>query len=137
MIPFFIGSDNNYYTKGTLAHFLDTREIASGEPTVNNLPESINPFELLQESLFRDRLSVVRIDCDELMEVPDFRNIDKILQFCVPVDNFLVVWVKLPVYDEIPQVTISETITDPIPSITGVSDNHTISNQEGISFTEI
>lgn len=134
---FFIGSDDQYYTKGTLAHFLDTRDVAYGEPTQSTLPVTINPFDLLKESVFKDRLSIIRIDCDELIDVPDLKNIDKILSFCVPVDNFLIVWVKLPVFEELVQTSSSETSSEPIPSIAGASDQHTITNQEVISATEI
>lgn len=134
---FFIGDDDNYYTKGTLAHFLDTRDVAYGEPTSSTLPATVNPFELLKNSVFQDRLAIIRIDCDELIDVPDLKNIDKILSFCVPVDNFLIVWVKLPVFEELVQTTSVETTDVPILAIDAASEQHTITNQEVISVTEI
>jgi hypothetical protein len=51
---------------GTLAHMLDKRRQPEGEPTKNNLPDTINPLRFLIENALRNNVFIVRIDVPAL-----------------------------------------------------------------------
>lgn len=51
---------------GTLAHLLDKRRRAAGEPTADNLPKEINPLRFLVENVLRNNVFVVRINVSAL-----------------------------------------------------------------------
>lgn len=46
---------------GTLAHLLDKRKNPDGEPTANNLPQTINPLKFLVENVLRNNVFLVQI----------------------------------------------------------------------------
>lgn len=51
---------------GTLAHFLDRRTQRVGEPTASHLPNTINPLELIAQTVLRNNTSLVTIDVQQL-----------------------------------------------------------------------
>ena len=55
----YIVKDGVIYRKGTLAHFLDEREISIGEPDKNCLPKEINPFWLVYKNLLQNNCEII------------------------------------------------------------------------------
>lgn len=53
--------DNKIYRKGTLAHFLDKRAIPEGEPTADDLPETINPFKFVRTNLLSNNCTIIKL----------------------------------------------------------------------------
>lgn len=47
--------------RGTLAHYLDLREVMVGEPTATMLPRTINPLKFLIENILRNNAYIVRV----------------------------------------------------------------------------
>lgn len=46
----YVFKDNHtVWTKSTLAHALDARDVSNGEPTVSNLPNKVNFFECIKD----------------------------------------------------------------------------------------
>ena len=62
----YIFKDGKVYRKGTLAQFLDKREIAEGEPTKNDLPETINPFKFMMSNLLGNNCSIIKLKHSEM-----------------------------------------------------------------------
>jgi hypothetical protein len=50
---------SSYVRKATLAHLLDTREAAIDEPTVANLPTTINPYRFLIDNVLHKNTTIV------------------------------------------------------------------------------
>ncbi len=61
---FIIDSDGKARYKSTLAHSLDTRNLSIGEPNRRDLPEAVNPLEMLLRVL-GGHLTIVKVrdDC--------------------------------------------------------------------------
>lgn len=58
---------DTYYRKGTLAHWLDTRPEAVGEPSAANMPATINPLQFLIKNVLRNNFAIVRIRAAEML----------------------------------------------------------------------
>lgn len=59
--------DNVVYKKGTLAHFLDKRDISIGEPKEEDLPTKVNPFYLVYEQLLKNNCSIIMLQHSEMV----------------------------------------------------------------------
>lgn len=67
----YIIKDNVVYRKGTLAHFLDTRDLSINEPTEAFLPKSVNPFSLLYEELLKNNCAIIILQHSEMQYPSD------------------------------------------------------------------
>lgn len=54
--------DGKFYRRGTLAQWLDSRNVAVDEPRVAHLPNSINPLQFLLSSVMAPNTCVIYID---------------------------------------------------------------------------
>ncbi len=62
----YIFKDGKVYRKGTLAQFLDNREISNGEPTQDDLPKTINPFKFVMSNLLGNNCSIIKLKHSEM-----------------------------------------------------------------------
>lgn len=62
----YIIKNDKLYRKGTLAHFLDKREISIEEPTELALPKTINPFKFIKENLLQNNCSIIKLKHSEM-----------------------------------------------------------------------
>lgn len=84
----------------TLAETLDTRTIKEGQPTAENLPETMNPFGFLVENLFRYGTLLVSIKAEGVD--PDAAGLDKLsyVKRLMPPHSTMLLFVELPSIEE-------------------------------------
>ena len=82
------------YRRATLAHRLDTREIAIGEPTSGYLPTTVNPLQLLLSLCGRSSTAVVRIKVAGLRDASRLHYLRE-LRRTLPSHVFFVVVLEL------------------------------------------
>lgn len=62
----YIIKDNKVYRKGTLAHFLDKRAVSIEEPTAEDLPTTVNPFEFVRNNLLKNNCVIIKLKHSEI-----------------------------------------------------------------------
>lgn len=62
----YIIKDGKYYCKGTLAHYLDKRNLSIEEPTASALPSTINPYQFMMENLLKNNCVVIKLKHSEM-----------------------------------------------------------------------
>lgn len=78
---------------GTLAHILDRREQATDEPTIDDLPQNINPMRFLIENVLRNNVFVVRIVVAALgVDALNLHNIRHLRRLIPPQTAMIVVF---------------------------------------------
>lgn len=106
-MDYIIRDDGTVWRKSTLAHALDKRSISYGEPAASNLPETVNPYQIIS-ALFGNHLCTIQI-----------KNEDESLIHClpllstlVPAGDAVIVFRELPKADDIfIRSNITETVT--------------------------
>lgn len=101
-MDFYIKNDE-YYRKGTLAQYLDTRAISYGEPGVADLPKTINPFELIIKGTAGENLAFIVLDQSAFNEPFPLEVLNTVLKYCVPRERVVVPFIRLS--------TINDTIS--------------------------
>ena len=133
---FFIGDDNKYYRKGTLAHYLDKRVISRGEPKQIDLPTTLNPLRFLLDNIFKDRLGFVVINkkcCQNLIDTPALSDI---LKICTATGNLNIVYMSLEALNDSVDNSLASDSYMLVPSIKQVSDASGVKS-ESYSITKM
>lgn len=103
---FRIRDDQSIWNKSTLAHFLDNRPISFGEPSQDDLPETVVPLELLR-GLTGQHLSIVRIK--DSAETQDLFAFLPLLKHLVPAGKQLIVFRELEPSEDRTELSFFET----------------------------
>lgn len=120
---FFIGKDGKYYSKGTLAHYLDKRIVSRGEPTPSDLPRAINPLQFLLENVFKDRLSFAVVDkkcCQDFIDTP---SLPSILKICTSTGNLNILYIKLDALQDTVDKSLASDNYAVIPAIGQITES--------------
>lgn len=115
----FIVKDNDeIWRKSTLAHMLDLRKVSYGEPNKGNLPETINPLELLLIAM-SNHLTTIKIRQASIRQ--DFTHCLPFIQKMIsPGKSIIIVKELEPVSDIILRSTISDSHS--VGSVVSVSE---------------
>lgn len=101
-MDFYIQNDE-YYRKGTLAQYLDTRTISYGDPGITDLPKTINPFDIIIKGIAGDNITFIVLDQSAFNEPFPLEVLHTVLKYCVPRERAVVPFIKLS--------TINDTIS--------------------------
>lgn len=88
----YIIKDGVVYRKGTLAHFLDKREISIGEPSKDNLPQEVNPFELVYQQLLKNNCEIIILSHSE-MQYPS--SLLSLINELVPAEQAILFYINV------------------------------------------
>lgn len=88
----YIIKNGKLYRKGTLAHFLDKREISIEEPTVACLPETINPYKFIMENVLANNCSVIKLKHSEMKYSSDLLSL---LNDLLPAEQALLIYIDV------------------------------------------
>jgi len=116
--------------RGTLAHLLDNRPVAVGEPTAVNLPTTINPLRFLVENVLRNNVIFVQLQANGstagALGLQHYQLLRKVIPPNVAV--LILVEVELPP-DTVDSTWLTETVStfdgiEPISeTVTSVTDS--------------
>lgn len=111
----YIIKNNKVYRKGTLAHFLDKRAISIEEPTKEDLPEKINPFQFIRQNLLGSNCAIVKLKHSEITHSTDLL---KLLHELTPAEQAILIYIEV---DDIkqPVVVSGKTKVEIYPTVVG------------------
>lgn len=93
--PYQIKSDGDVYNRGTLAQLLDKRNIAIGEASTQDLPNTINPLQFLCNNLIVNNGFIVKIKQDAIQVDNDYIKLLSDLQYVVPPEKAVLLCIEL------------------------------------------
>lgn len=94
-LPYQVKSDGTVCNRGTLAQLLDKRYIPIGEPSVSDLPATINPLHFLCNNLIVNNGFIVKIKQDAIQTGNNYIKLLSDLQYVVPPEKSVLLCVEL------------------------------------------
>lgn len=86
---------SSYVRKATLAHLLDTREVAIDEPTAASLPITINPCQFLVDNIFNKNTTIIVLRTAAFSESGTGLQNLRLLQQILPPQTALLLMLEL------------------------------------------
>ena len=110
--------------RGTLAHFLDQRQVRVGEPKASHLPPTINPLDFVIKNILRNNAFIVRMQIAAGKDRLELHNI-RLLRKVLPAHTAMFLVLDMPRQaDTVDEAMVTDTITT-FTGMTPLSDTIT------------
>lgn len=125
-----------FYTKGTLAQYLDKRSFTIGEPTAAVLPATINPLRFLLDTLLKNNAVIIRIKQKAVKTKPEILALlSKLKEFTPPEQYIFLCFEMDTISDSLDLSSIEETVV--AGSGLAATESITITDTERVTLGEL
>lgn len=88
----YIIKGDKIYRKGTLAHFLDKRDISIEEPTAEDLPAVINPFLFVRNYHLKNNCVIIKLKHSEIQYSTALLGL---LDELIPAEQYIFIYIDV------------------------------------------
>ena len=88
----YIIKNSKVYRKGTLAHFMDKRAVSIEEPTVSDLPTTVNPFKFVHTNLIKNNSVIIKLKHSDIKNSTALLGL---LKDVIPSEQYIFIYIDV------------------------------------------